>query len=598
MPTLSPSPLIAQPSASSSVATAPYQPHDEFTLAHFRHELEALAQRVGDDAKPTDRCVADLLDAADPLASMRSHYHLPTLGDICDPAHLDALSPQSPSHPALYMCGNSLGPLPKLSERYINEELDAWRRKAVVGHFCHPYNRPWTSMDLGVAEMCADLVGAKPSEVTVMGTLTGNLHSLLATFYRPATMPYGVGFRGDVQEAKRTGQKVRHKIVYEHKAFPSDRYALASAIELNGFDVDTSLVPLKPRPGRKTLDEQDILDTIDRLGREGETALVLLGGVQFFTGQFFPVEKLAKLAHSYGILFGLDLAHAFCNVPLKLHDWDIDFAAWCTYKYGNSGPGGMGGLFVHQRWTDVADDQQLVRPAGWYGHDRQTRFSMPEEFQPVAGAGGWQVSNGSALDIAALRGALETLFKVKQLVSLPGSGSSTGSKASAVAVAANDNKQEQSEVGYGSVMPILRARSLRLTAYLEMLLTQPGFLPDHIDVKIITPTDPMQRGSQLCIQFPEASDEAPQTQAHQANGMVVGAAEAGGEGEVPPPIDGKKLVARAHARAEKRRGLVADIRHPDILRLAPLAQYSTFGDVYRTAEAVRLSIWEEVEGKA
>ncbi|EPQ27227.1 uncharacterized protein PFL1_05150 [Pseudozyma flocculosa PF-1] len=578
------------PSAAPATATAafPYQHHEDFDPQHFRDELQHIAKQLGPNAQLTDRAIAESLDAADPLNAMRHHYHIPTLADVCDPAALSQSNPDAkPTDEALYMCGNSLGPLPKLSEHYVGQELDAWKRKAVIGHFGHPYNRPWTSMDIHVSEMCADIVGAKPSEVTVMGSLTGNLHSLLATFYRPAVKPFGVGFRGDVDEARQRGQKVRHKIVYELKAFPSDRYALGSVIELNGFDVETSLVALAPRPGSKTLEEQDILDTLDRLGREGETALVLLGGVQYFTGQFFNLPRLCAKAHEHGILFGVDLAHGFANVPLKLHDWNVDFAAWCTYKYGSSGPGGMGGLFVHQRWTDLAADEQLTRPAGWYGHERQTRFSMPEHFKPVAGAGGWQVSNGSVLDMASLRGSLETLFKVKQLVQLPKSATAATQNGNGSGGGAGGADAEA--VGYGTVMPILRARSLRLTSYLELLLTSPGFLPDSVDVKLVTPSDPKQRGSQLCIQFPE-TDAAPATAP-----PAPAPAPTGADGEVPPPIDDKKLVARAHARAEKRRGLVADIRHPDILRLAPLAQYSSFVDVFRTAEALRVSILEEIE---
>lgn len=553
-------------STSSNIQHKPtIQPNDSFSTAVFQQELASIASKLGNDTKPTDRAVAEQLDATDPLGRMREGYILPTFKDVCSPDYSSTSPETAPDAESLYMCGNSLGPLSRLTKKYLEQEIEAWGRKAVLGHFEHPYGTPWTQMEKRVGQLCANVVGAKESEVVVMGTLTGNLHSLLATFYRPATKPFGVDHDGKEKE----GGKVKHKIIFEQKAFPSDQYALASVIELNGFDPNTSLVPLVPKEGKKTLETADILATIEKCGKEGETAIVLIGGIQYFTGQLFELEILAAKAHEYGILFGVDLAHAFANVPLALHDWGVDFACWCTYKYGSSGPGGIAGLFVHEKWHNSG----MTRQAGWWGHEKETRFSMPDRFVPTRGAEGWQVSNPSMLDMAALKGSLETLLKATEL----------GER-----ISANEEVGEGKH-GKGTIMPILRSKSLRLTAYLETLLLSPGFFPDGFDIRIVTPKDPLQRGSQLCIQIPD-----PPSTSKQQNQEPQQEQQGGGK-DVPPPIDGKKLIARAHKRAEKQRGLVADIRHPDMLRLAPLAQFSSYTDVWRTADALRLSLEEEVE---
>lgn len=549
------------------------QANDDFKAEVFLQELQSIADKLGPDAKITDRSIAEHLDSADPLRRMRDGYILPTFKDVCSPDYPSTSAETAPDAESLYMCGNSLGPLSRLGKKYLEQEIEAWGRKAVLGHFEHPYGTPWTQMEKRVGELCANVVGAKQSEVVVMGTLTGNLHSLMATFYRPATKPFGVGFTGDVEAARKEGKKVRHKIIFEQKAFPSDQYALASVIELSGFNPETSMVPLVPRQGSKTLETADILATIEQCGKEGETAMVLIGGIQYFTGQLFELEKLAAKAHEYGILFGVDLAHAFANVPLALHDWGIDFACWCTYKYGSSGPGGIAGLFVHEKWHEA----NLTRQAGWWGHEKETRFSMPDKFVPTRGAEGWQTSNPSMLDMASLKGSLETLLKAAEY----------GERN-----ARDEGLTGEGKHGKGTIMPILRSKSLRLTAYLEALLLSPGFFPDGFDIRVVTPRDPMQRGSQLCIQIPDpptAQEEAKEAKKEEEEEKP----KTNGK-DVPPPIDGKRLIARAHKRAEKQRGLVADIRHPDMLRLAPLAQFSTFTDVWRTADVLRLSLMDEI----
>ncbi|CCF49313.1 uncharacterized protein UHO2_05119 [Ustilago hordei] len=553
------------------------QANDEFSTSVFISELESIASSLGPSVKVTDREIASHLDSADPLKPMRQGYILPTFKDVCSPDYPSTSAETAPDAESLYMCGNSLGPLSRLTKKYLEQEIDAWGRKAVLGHFEHPYGTPWTQMEKRVGELCANVVGAKESEVVVMATLTGNLHSLLATFYRPATKPFGVDFKGDGEQARREGKKVKHKIIFEQKAFPSDQYALASVIELNGFNPETSLVPLVPKEGTRTLETADILATIEKCGQEGETAIILIGGIQYFTGQLFELEKLAKKAHEYGVLFGVDLAHAFANVPLALHDWGVDFACWCTYKYGSSGPGGIAGLFVHEKWHQA----DLKRQAGWWGHEKETRFSMPDKFVPTKGAEGWQTSNPSMLDMAALKGSLETLLKAEEL----------GERNE------KDEGRGEGKHGKGTIMPVLRRKSLRLTAYLEVLLLSPGFFPDGFDNRVVTPKDPLQRGSQLCIQIPDPPQAAEAARKEQEKRQQQEQEAKSNGKDVPPPIDGKKLIARAHKRAEKQRGLVADIRSPDMLRLAPLAQFSTYGDVWRTADVLRQSLLDEVEAE-
>ncbi|PWN32609.1 kynureninase [Meira miltonrushii] len=429
---------------------------------------------------------------------------------------------------SLYMCGNSLGPLSKRSKKYVEQELQVWGRKAVLGHWDHPFGRPWTQCEERVSHLMSDIIGAKPNEVVAMGTLSSNLHIMLATFYRPNALPQLV-------LPNSAGNKpVRHKIIYEALAFPSDQYALASAVTLAGFDPKTSLIALEGKKDR-TLETQDILATIDREADTGELAMILLGDVQYQTGQMFDMEKITKHARSRGIIVGWDLAHAFANVPLAMHDWDADFAVWCTYKYGSSGPGGMAGLFVHERWgnnSNAPGASGLPRPAAWWGQKKASRFSMPDSFDAIQGASGWQQSNPSALDMAALLGSLETMALAPAL-------------------------------GSGHIMPALRQKSQRLTAYLEHLLLTPGFLPAEANISIVTPKEGRFRGSQL-------------------------------SSDVPPPIDASSFVARVHHSIETRYGVVCDVRNPDILRFGPVAQYSSFEDVWRTADALRKSIMAQL----
>ncbi|KAJ7489805.1 pyridoxal phosphate-dependent transferase [Mycena galericulata] len=354
-----------------------------------------------------------------------------------------------PDSTCTYLCGNSLGPLSKRSKTLVQQELNAWGTCAVAGHFStHPYGRGWVDFCDHITPLFADLVGAKEKEVACMGTLTANLHLMMDSFYKPTSE--------------------RYKILCEARAFPSDQYAFASQALAHGLDPAKAVLEMSPRPGEYTLREQDILDTI---AREGPSiALVIFSGVQYYTGQWFPMQSITRAAQDQGCICGWDLAHAVGNVPLSLHEWSVDFAVWCTYKYLNAGPGSIAGLYVHEKWKEA----ELPKFAGWWGHDPATRFAMPPKFSPIEGAQGFQQSNPSILAAASLLGSLQ-IFK---------------------------------EAG---MMKPLRERSLQLTAALEKLLMQSKyFVPvdeaptresDKPAFTIITPIDPDSRGAQLSLLF-------------------------------------------------------------------------------------------------
>ncbi len=357
-------------------------------------------------------------DSADPLQSYRNRFHLPSLG-----------TPQ-----LVYFTGHSLGLQPKSVRAAVELELDEWAKYGVEGHF-HSTN-PWYSYHELLTPPMADLVGAHESEVVCMNSLTTNIHLLFVSFYRPT--------------------KTRYKIISEARMFPSDRYLLETQAQFHGFDPDDAIIEVAPRQGEHLIREEDILATIE--AHADELALVFFGGVNYFTGQLFNMQRLTEAAHEVDALAGFDLAHAAGNVPLALHDWDIDFAAWCSYKYLNSSPGNVGGIFVHERHGKRFD---LPRFGGWWGHDKSTRFQMKSGFQPMAGAEGWQLSNVPILGMAAMKASLEMF----------------------------------AEVG----MQALRDKSLKLTGYLEYTI---GLLrsefPDA-DISIITPGDPDERGCQISM---------------------------------------------------------------------------------------------------
>lgn len=364
-----------------------------------------------------DEDFARELDRRDPLASFRDRFHLP---------------PGPDGTPLVYFAGNSLGLQPKGVRSHVERELEDWARLAVEGH--HTARTPWYSYHEVFREPMARIVGALPEEVVVMNGLTVNLHLLMTTFYRPTAE--------------------RHRILIEEHAFPSDAYAVETELALHGYDPETGVVVAKARAGEDAIRTEDVLELLEARGPE--IALVLLGGVNYFTGQVFDMERIARAARRQGCAVGLDLAHAAGNVPLRLHDWDVDFAAWCSYKYLNAGPGAPAGAFVHERH---GRNLALPRQGGWWGNDPATRFQMHREtrFVPRPGADGWQLSNPPILSMAALRAALE-LFD---------------------------------EAG----IEALRAKSVLLTGYLQ-------FLVDAIPargIETITPREPERRGCQLSI---------------------------------------------------------------------------------------------------
>ena len=367
-----------------------------------------------------DEQFARRMDEADSLARFREKFYIPKQASGAD---------------SIYLTGNSLGLQPKTTRDYIEQELKDWETHGVEGHF--KAKNPWLPYHERLTERLAEIVGAKPVEVVAMNSLTVNLHLLMVSFYRPT--------------------RERYKIVIEAGAFPSDQYAAASQIKFHGFDVEDALIELAPRAGENCLRAEDIRQTIEENG--DSIALILLGGVNYYTGQKFDLPKIVEIGHRVGATVGFDLAHAAGNVALRLHDWNADFAAWCSYKYLNAGPGAVAGVFVHERHAESFD---LPRFAGWWGHDKATRFLMDKRFAPMPGAEGWQLSNPPIFQLAALKASLD--------------------------------------VFEAAGMKNLIEKSKRLTGYLEFLLN--GIGDERISV--ITPADPEMRGCQLSIRVRNA----------------------------------------------------------------------------------------------
>ena len=397
---------------------------------------------------------ASELDAKDDLRSYRNEFHIPL---------------QKNGDPHVYMCGNSLGLQPKRTKQFLNQELDDWATFGVEGHF--NAKNPWLPYHEFLAESYAKIVGAKNSEVVAMNTLTVNLHLMMVSFYRPT-------------------QK-RHKIIIEGDAFPSDIYAVESQIKHHGFLPESSLIKLRPRDGESAIRTEDISAIIERDG--DEIALIMLGGVNYYTGQVFNFEIITKLAQNKEIVVGFDLAHAAGNIKLELHKWGVDFAVWCSYKYLNSGPGSVAGAYIHEKHHNA----NLPRFAGWWGHNKEERFKMPDKFNPITSADGWQLSNPPILSLAAIRASL-SIFD---------------------------------EVG----MEKLVSKSKKLTDYLVFLLN--SIETDRIE--IITPKE---RGCQLSIRVKNGD---------------------------------KKLFDSI-----TRKGVIADWREPDVIRVAPIPLYNSFQDVF------------------
>ena len=400
---------------------------------------------------------AAALDAADELAPLRDAF----------------LFPEARGGGELrYFAGHSLGLQPRGARGLVLEALDDWAKFGVDGHFAS--KNAWMPYHELLTDSTARLVGALPHEVVVMNTLTVNVHLMLASFYRPTS--------------------ARYKILIEGGAFPSDQYAVASQARWHGFEPGAAVVELVPRPGEPHLRDEDILQTIAENGEQ--IALILLGNCNYLTGQAYDIAAITRAGHERGCVVGFDLAHGAGNLELALHRDGPDFAVWCNYKYLNAGPGGLGGAFVHERHATSVD---LPRLAGWWGHDKQTRFAMPPTFQPIRGAEGWQLSNPPILQLAALRASMELFDRAG--------------------------------------MAALRRKSLALAAFLGQFLAE---LPAG-QVEILTPTAAHRRGTMCTIRVPER---------------------------------GQALVETLHER-----GILVDLRNPDIVRIAPVALYTRFSDV-------------------
>lgn len=359
-------------------------------------------------------------NANDPLASFRKKFHIPV---------------DSSGKEVIYLCGNSLGLQPKVTSDYIKYELDSWSNFGVDGHTEGKY--PWLPYHEFLTENMAKIVGAKPSEVVVMNTLTTNLHLMMVSFYNPT--------------------KTKYKIVVESDAFPSDKYAMESQLKFHGIDPKEGLVFWKPRKGEELCRFEDLEEIMKTQG--DEIALLMIGSTNYYTGQSFPLKKITELGHKYNCMVGFDLAHGAGNIQPNLHDSGADFAVWCSYKYLNSGPGSLGGCFVHERH---ANNDKLKRFAGWWGHNKQTRFNMRKDFDALSGAEGWQLSNPPILSMAAIRASLDTF----------------------------------AEAGFEN----LREKSIKLTGYLEYLLDE----MKNDAINVITPRSPEERGCQLSIQVKNA----------------------------------------------------------------------------------------------
>ncbi|HWB25846.1 MAG TPA: kynureninase [Chitinophagaceae bacterium] len=407
---------------------------------------------------------ARLMDADDGLAPFKKQFYFP----------------QHDGKDAIYFCGNSLGLQPKNVEAAIHTELQTWRDIAIEGYFAGA--NPWMYYHEFVTPALAGIVGAKTNEITVMNALTVNLHLMMLSFYRP--------------------NAERYKIMMEAGAFPSDQYAVETQVKHYGFDPADAIIEIAPRAGEKIIRNEDVLSAIQH--HKTELALVLFGGINYYTGQLFDIEGITKAAHKAGAVAGWDLAHVAGNVPTRLHDWEVDFAVWCSYKYLNAGPGSTGGVFVHEKHAAKAATGRL---AGWWGNDEKTRFKMEKGFVAKPNATGWNVSTTQVFNTVALKASLEIFEQ-----------------------AGMDN---------------LYAKSIKLTGYLEFLLQQ----LTNLSFEIITPSNPAERGAQLCLYFTEKGREVFQQM-----------------------LDS---------------GIIVDYREPGVIRVAPAPLYCSFEDVYRFYEILK-----------
>jgi len=411
---------------------------------------------------------AQYLDSQDSLKSFREKFYIPLMH----------------GRDAIYFTGNSLGLQPKSTQEYVLNELEDWANFAVEGHF-HARN-PWMPYhELFTAPLCK-LAGALPHEVVAMNQLTVNLHLLMVSFYRPT--------------------KQRYKIICEAKAFPSDQYAMESQVNFHGYKYEDAVIEVEPKEGEHSIRTEDILAAIDK--NKNSIALVLFSGVNYYTGQLFDMPAITTAAHNAGAYAGFDLAHAAGNVPLHLHDWDVDFACWCSYKYLNSGPGGVSGVFIHERHSS---DTSLQRFAGWWGHDKENRFLMEQGFLPIPSAEGWQLSNAPVLSMAAHKAALDVF----------------------------------EEAGWENIF----AKNKLLSQYLWHVLDEVKHSFGEKVFDIITPRNEQEHGCQISLLITK---------------------------------DGKKVF-----EALKKNSVIADWREPNVIRIAPVALYNSFEDVWQFGNILR-----------
>jgi kynureninase len=384
------------------------------------------------------------------------------------------------NQPQIYFCGNSLGLQPITAKNALEVELEDWGKWGVEGHF-HG-RKPWFHYHKFLTDFAAEVVGAKPIEVVVMNQLTVNLHLLMVSFYKPTQQ--------------------RFKIIMEAGAFPSDMYAIESQVLHHGFSYQDAVIEIEPRSGEHSLRTEDILQTIEN--HKNEVALVFFSGVQYYTGQYFNIPEITKKAHEVGAIAGFDLAHAAGNINLKLHDWDVDFAAWCSYKYLNSGPGNISGIYIHEKHCT---NPETPRFSGWWGYQEKQRFLMQKGYVPENGAAGWQLSNAPVFGMAV------------HLASL--------------------------EIFHNAGINNLREKSLKLTAFLEFVLTDCLSKNANLSFEIITPPE---RGAQLSL----LTDQ-----------------------------NGKNLFDHL-----TNNNIIADWREPNVIRIAPAPLYNSFDDVYRLGQAL------------
>lgn len=392
---------------------------------------------------------AQIADTSDELAKFKTAFHFP----------------QHNGRDVIYFCGNSLGLQPKNAEAAILTEMNTWKTLAIDGFF--EGKNPWLYYQKYINPSLARIVGCMETEVTVMNTLTVNLHLLMLSFYRPT--------------------RDKFTIIMEAGAFPSDQYAVETLVRHNGLEPAQCILEISPKEGEKTLRTEAILEAIEK---QGDTlAMVMLGGINYYTGQLFDMQRITAAAHEVNAIAGFDLAHVVGNVPLELHNWGVDFAVWCSYKYLNGGPGAVGGLYIHEYY---ATDLRTPRLGGWWGNEESIRFKMEKGFIPKSNAGGWNISTIQVMNTVCLKASLE-IFE---------------------------------EAGIEK----LREKSIRLTAYLEYLLHQ---LP-HLKFEIITPADPAERGAQLSLYFAEKGKEIHTKMTE--NGIVVDYREPGVIRVAPVPL--------------------------------------------------------------